>query len=77
MTHENIQHPDTHQFGDTMRKMLVMERHELAYLQGKYDAVCDDLRSIIERVETGKPVYIVMPNGEKLHLTKDTNPPAD
>lgn len=70
MTHENIQHPDAHQFGDTLRHQLVMARHELAYLQSKYDAVCDDLRSIITRVEKGDPVYIVMPDGSHLHLVK-------
>ena len=74
MSYENIQHPDKHEFGDSERKMLIMTRHELAYMTQKYDRVCADLRSIIDRVSEGKPVYVVMPNGDQLHLTKEERP---
>lgn len=70
MAHENIQHPDKHQFGDSQRKQLVMARHELAYMEQKYDSLCSDLNSIIEQVQQGEPVYIEMLDGSHLHLIK-------
>lgn len=70
MSHENIDHPDKHQFGDSLHHQLTMAQHELAYLRRKYEDVCNDLRSIIERVEKGETVYVVMPDRSKLYLAK-------
>jgi hypothetical protein len=68
--HENIEHPDKHQFGDHLQKQLVMLRAEYQYLEGKYDRVCADLNAIINRAEAGQVVYVVMPNGGRLYLKK-------
>lgn len=69
--HENIQHPDTHQFGDSLQKQLAMLRAEYKYLEQKYDRVCSDLNAIINRVQSGDEVYVVMKDGSNLYLTED------
>jgi hypothetical protein len=71
MSYENIDHPDTHQFGDSREKMIAELLAEIKYMKRKYDRVCDDLRSIIERCEKGEKVYVVMKDGSRLYLKKN------
>lgn len=70
--YENIPHPDSHQFGDTMLKQITILRAEYAYLEKKYDSVCSDLNSIINRADAGDVVYVEMPDGSRLYLAKVT-----
>ena len=72
--HENIEHPDSHQFGDHLRKQLMLARAELAYMEQKYDRVCADLNAIINRAQAGEVVYIVMEDKSRLYLTKTEDP---
>lgn len=70
-SYENIEHPDVHQFGDSREKMIDRMAADLKYLERKYDRVCADLNSIIDRCQEGKIVYVKMPDGELLFLKKD------
>jgi hypothetical protein len=74
MTYNFIDHPDEHEFNDTLKKKLFDARNEVRYLQEKYDRACTDLRLIIDGANDGEEVCIKMPEGGKLFLIKRPDP---
>ena len=70
-THVNINHPDKHQYEDYYPKLVHQLESDLRYMTQKYDRACDDLRSLYERIDEGKEVYFIKPNGELMYVKED------
>ena len=71
-THENIRHPDEHQYFNLHRDLeLQKARLERDFYQRRYEAACDDLRAIHDRVEAGERVYFVREDKSVLALKHD------